>query len=178
MRVIGRLFAIVLGFFAASFAAGTMVTLAILFPAWSDFVIGAYEDGLFGVAFTFGMVFVSGFALLPALILILIAEIVPIRSVVYYALGGAIIALVILVSLGGFDVSALRVNGFARRESEIMIGAGIVAGLVYWLIAGRGAGHWRAVPMAMTASPHNPSQTGAPSSPSAPPSAPPDKPGL
>ena len=76
---------------------------------------------------------------------------------------GCIIALVILVSLGGFDVSAMRVNGFARRESEIMIGAGIVAGLVYWLIAGRGAGHWRAAPIAMVASPQNPSQAGAPS---------------
>ena len=163
MRIIGRLFAIMIGFFAAAFAAGTVVTVAILFPAWSDFVIGAYEDGLFGVAFTFGMVFVSGFALLPALVLILIGEIVPVRSVIYYALGGAIVALVILVSLGGFDISALRVNGFARRESEIMIGAGIVAGLVYWLIAGRGAGHWRAEPIAMVASPQNPSQAGAPS---------------
>jgi len=30
-----------------------------------------------------------------------------------------------------------------RREVEIMAGAGIVAGLVYWLIAGRNAGAWR-----------------------------------
>lgn len=165
MRIIGRLFAIMIGFFAAAFAAGTVVTVAILFPAWSDFVIGAYEDGLFGVAFTFGMVFVSGFALLPALVLILIGEIVPVRSVIYYALGGAIVALVILVSLGGFDVSAMRVNGFARRESEIMIGAGIVAGLVYWLIAGRGAGHWRAAPIVLAASPQNLSQAGVPSKP-------------
>ncbi len=30
-----------------------------------------------------------------------------------------------------------------RREVEIMAGAGIIAGLVYWLIAGRNAGEWR-----------------------------------
>jgi hypothetical protein len=35
------------------------------------------------------------------------------------------------------------VNGFARRELEIMAAAGIVAGFVYWAIAGRNAGRWR-----------------------------------
>jgi len=33
-----------------------------------------------------------------------------------------------------------------RRHLEIMTGAGIVAGLVYWLIAGRNAGAWRERP--------------------------------
>jgi hypothetical protein len=41
---------------------------------------------------------------------------------------------------------ALSVDGFARRELEIMAAAGIVAGLVYWGIAGRRAGAWRAPP--------------------------------
>jgi hypothetical protein len=33
--------------------------------------------------------------------------------------------------------------GLDRRELEVMTGAGIVAGLVYWAIAGRRAGMWR-----------------------------------
>jgi hypothetical protein len=30
-----------------------------------------------------------------------------------------------------------------HRHLEIMTGAGIVSGLVYWMIAGRSAGAWR-----------------------------------
>ena len=37
--------------------------------------------------------------------------------------------------------------GGVRREVEIMAGAGIIAGLVYWLIAGRNAGAWRVPPL-------------------------------
>ena len=33
-----------------------------------------------------------------------------------------------------------------RRHLEIMTGAGIVAGVVYWMIAGRNAGAWREPP--------------------------------
>jgi hypothetical protein len=33
-----------------------------------------------------------------------------------------------------------------RRHLEIMMGAGVVAGAVYWLIAGRKAGMWRESP--------------------------------
>ena len=37
----------------------------------------------------------------------------------------------------------LRFDGIVRRHLEIMTGAGIVAGVVYWMIAGRNAGAWR-----------------------------------
>jgi hypothetical protein len=40
----------------------------------------------------------------------------------------------------------MRFDGIVRRHLEIMTGAGIVAGLVYWMIAGRNAGAWRAPP--------------------------------
>jgi hypothetical protein len=37
----------------------------------------------------------------------------------------------------------MRFDGIVRRHLEVITGAGIVAGLVYWLIAGRNAGRWR-----------------------------------
>ncbi len=37
-------------------------------------------------------------------------------------------------------------NGIVRRHLEVMVGAGILGGVVYWLIAGRNAaGGWRNV---------------------------------
>ena len=37
----------------------------------------------------------------------------------------------------------MQFDGIVRRHLEIMTGAGIVAGLIYWMIAGRSAGAWR-----------------------------------
>ena len=45
-----------------------------------------------------------------------------------------------------FDPATLRFDGIVRRHLEIMTGAGIVAGLIYWMIAGRNAGAWREPP--------------------------------
>lgn len=144
MALIWRLMVIAFAFLVASLAAGIVLTVAVLFPAWSNFVAGNPDDGMMALVLTFGVIFVSGFALLPALIAIAIAEGLNIRSALYYAFAGAVVGFVIYVSLGGVDFAALGVNGATRRESEIMIGAGIVAGLVYWLFAGRHAGQWRA----------------------------------
>jgi hypothetical protein len=46
-----------------------------------------------------------------------------------------------------------------RRHLEIMTGAGIVAGIVYWLIAGRNAGAWRNPPPPRTPPPPLPANS-------------------
>jgi hypothetical protein len=50
-----------------------------------------------------------------------------------------------LLSVFGWDLRLLRAagDGFGGRGAEIMVGAGIVAGFVYWALAGRNAGYWR-----------------------------------
>ena len=88
----------------------------------------------------FGFIFISGFALLPALIVVLITEAFYIRSVLAYALGGALVGLACYLGLIPFDPATMRFDGIVRRHLEIMTGAGIVAGLIYWMIAGRNAG--------------------------------------
>ena len=94
----------------------------------------------------FGFIFVSGFALLPAMIVALITEAFSIRSVLAYAIGGGLVGLACYLGLVPFDTETLRFEGIVRRHLEIMTGAGIVAGLVYWMIAGRNAGAWREPP--------------------------------
>lgn len=143
MSLIGRLFVILLGLFAASLLAGAILVGAVLFPALSDFPDAPIDPGVLNIVLGFGFIFVSGFALLPALLVVLITEAFYIRSALAYAVGGGLVGLACYLGLVPFDPATLRFDGVVRRHLEIMTGAGIVAGMVYWLIAGRNAGAWR-----------------------------------
>src|SRR5205085_1008438 len=81
-------------------------------------------------------------ALLPAMIVAAITEAFSIRGALTYAVGGGLVGLACYLGLVPFDPDTLRFEGIVRRHLEIMTGAGIVAGLVYWMIAGRYAGAW------------------------------------
>jgi hypothetical protein len=151
MSLFTRILVIFFSFLAASFAGGLIIVMAVLFPAWSQLELGPIDDGVMAIATTIGFVFVSGFAFLPAAVAAAVAEMVPIRGSLFYALAGAAIGFIAYVSLGGFDVAALGIDGYTRRETEIAVAAGIVAGLVYWLLAGRNAGRWRDSPPATPA---------------------------
>ncbi len=164
MSLIGRLFVILLGFIAASLVAGAIVVGAVLFPALSDFADGPIDPSALNIVLGFGFIFVSGFALLPALIVVVITEAFYIRSALAYAVGGGVVGLACYLGLVPFDPATLRFDGIIRRHLEIMTGAGIVAGMVYWLIAGRNAGAWRAPPRALPPPPPLPSGSPPPSS--------------
>ena len=146
MALIGRLFVILFAFLFACLAAGMIVVGAVLYPEFSDLGSGPIDQGAINVVLGFGFIFLSGFALLPALIVVLITEAFYVRGVLTYAVGGAIVGCACYLGLVPFDPATLRFDGIVRRHLEIMTGAGIVAGLVYWMIAGRTAGAWRAPP--------------------------------
>ena len=143
MALIGRLIVVFFGFLAASLVAGMIVVVAVLFPELSDLGDEIDQTAL-NIMFGFGFIFISGFALLPAMIIALITEAFSIRGILAYAIGGALVGVAGYLSLVPFDTDALRFEGIVRRHMEIMTGAGIVAGLVYWMVAGRNAGAWRA----------------------------------
>ncbi|UVK56104.1 hypothetical protein DBIPINDM_002685 [Mesorhizobium sp. AR02] len=88
----------------------------------------------------FVALFVAYFAFLPAVIVILVAEILGRRDWLYYALGGAVVAAVFLGLVDHAPDSTFAVTD----TSAIMavIGGGMVGGLFYWLSAGRWAGSW------------------------------------
>lgn len=142
MALLIRIIVIVFAFCVACFAAGAVIVAAVIFPEWSDVRLGL-DDGTFAIITTIGFVFVSGFALLPALVAALITEGFSIRSVLVYAVSGAIVGALCYLGMANFDAATMTVHGLVRRELEVMTGAGVIAGLVYWLIAGRNAGKWR-----------------------------------
>ncbi|WP_315740454.1 MULTISPECIES: hypothetical protein [unclassified Bradyrhizobium] len=157
MALIGRLFVIAFAFLGACFLAGLIVVTAILFPEFADLGNGPIDQGAFEVIIGFGFIFVSGFALIPALLISLITEAFSIRSVVAYAIGGGVVGAACYLGLVPFDPETFRFEGIVRRHLEILTGAGIVGGLVYWLIAGRNAGRWREPPPRLPPPPPLPS---------------------
>jgi hypothetical protein len=158
MALIGRLFVIAFAFLAACLVAGMIIVGAIMFPEFSNLGEGPIDQGAIDIMLGFGFIFISGFALLPAMIVALITEAFYIRSTLAYALGGAFVGLACYLGLVPFDPDTLRFEGIVRRHLEIMTGAGIVAGLIYWMIAGRNAGAWREPPRRPPPPPPLPSQ--------------------
>src|SRR6516165_2622746 len=146
MALIGRLIVILFGFLAACLVAGIIVAGAVLFPDLSDIGTAPIDQGAFDIVVGFSFIFISGFALLPAMIIAVITEAFNIRSVLAYAVGGGFVGLACYLGLVPFDPDTLRFEGIVRRHLEIMTGAGIVAGVIYWMIAGRNAGAWRLPP--------------------------------
>jgi hypothetical protein len=89
--------------------------------------------------------------------------------------GGGAVGLFCYLGLVPFDAGDWQFDGIVRRHLEIMTGAGILAGVVYWMIAGRSAGAWRepprALPLARAPQPSTPPQASAPPQPPAAPPA-------
>ena len=164
MALIGRLFVIFFALLAACFVAGMIVVGAILFPEFSDLGSGPVDPGALNIMLGFGFIFVSGFALVPAMVVVVVTEAFYVRSALTYAVGGGLVGLACYLGLVPFDVDQLRFEGIVRRHLEIMTGAGIVAGMVYWMIAGRNAGAWRTPPRPQAPPPPLPSQSPLPPS--------------
>src|SRR5712675_1709579 len=100
--------------------------------------------------------------LVAAMIVLAITEAFYVRGALSYAVGGGVVGLACYLGLVPFDPATLRFDGIVRRHLEIMTGAGIVAGLVYWMIAGRNAGAWREPPRALPQLPPLPSHSASP----------------
>src|SRR5438105_9776446 len=93
MALIGRLFVILFAFLAACLVAGMIVVGAVLFPEFSELGSGPVDEGALNIVLGFGFIFVSGFALLPAMIVAAITEAVSIRGALSYAVCGGLVGL-------------------------------------------------------------------------------------
>src|SRR5438874_11673979 len=85
MALIGRLFVIMFGFLAACLVAGMIVVGAVLFPELSDFADGPIDPDTLKIVLGFGFIFFSGFALLPAMVVVAITEAFHVRGALTYA---------------------------------------------------------------------------------------------
>ncbi|QUS37772.1 hypothetical protein RPMA_01980 [Tardiphaga alba] len=143
MALIGRLFVILFAFCVACMVGGTIVIFSILFPELSAMDTGIVNADAINVLIGFGFIFFSGFALIPAIIVVVITETFNIRSVLAYAIGGGVVGVACYLGLIPYDTTTMTFDGIVRRHLEVMTGAGIVSGLIYWVIAGRKAGAWK-----------------------------------
>ncbi len=141
-----RFAAILIGYVVASLAASGF--LNILFLAHLGYTPANPEPSAtaslyFSVPFV--ALFVAYFAFMPAAVVILVAEVLGRRDWLFYALGGAAIAVVFLGFVHDIGDANLAITDTNVRLA--MIGAGMVGGIFYWLSAGRWAGSWRREPL-------------------------------
>jgi hypothetical protein len=144
MHLLLRIIVITFALMAAFMAAGVTLAIGVVAPDWGGVDSDAFERiWFFGFAFL-ATSFVGAVALLPALLLVVLAEAARIRTFLYYGIGGALIA---LVAFYGSDVSSMLENTTdiapVGHSLQLAAAAGIIGGLVYWLIAGQNAGRWR-----------------------------------
>jgi hypothetical protein len=85
--------------------------------------------------------FIGYFAFVPALAAIAAAELFDKRDWLFHALGGGGVGLVCMAFVMPYpDPEFLHADLVLFATA---LGAGIVGGIAYWLIAGRSAGNWR-----------------------------------
>lgn len=149
-----RFTAIVLGFCAAALAASAFLHLLYLGAAGQGAQALAWE-GMEPLAFSLPLValVIANFAFLPALPVILVAELTGRRDWLFYALSGALIAVVVAALSWSLGFPAWRefgdgasANGSLFGDPQfvlLLVGAGMTGGIAYWVVAGRRAGSWR-----------------------------------
>lgn len=153
---VGRFALILIGFICAALAASAAMHLFIL-PAlgFSREEAAPIVAGSVIFSIPFVALFVGYYALLPALVVIAVAELWSVRGWLYHALGGGAVGLAISLLFrgtapgdvleAGSDLQVIPpVNSiFDPSLLAVMIGAGMIGGLAYWLIAGSTSGSWK-----------------------------------
>jgi hypothetical protein len=140
LAIIFRFFVVLFAFWIATIAAAAVLVLGASAPdlPQSD----AWPVVWFLILTT--SAFVAAFSFAPAAVVILIVESFRLRSVLLYAVAGGLIGLFCGYTLGFAEYAPqFRIDAPFGTNFELMAAAGIAAGLVYWLIAGRTSGNWR-----------------------------------
>ena len=124
--------------------AGIVLAVGILVPDKSWLDADPVERMMFFIVSFFATSFIGASAFVPALLLIVVAEVMRLRNLLYYAAAGAVVG---LTSYFGSNVE-LRLENTTDvtpvfHPLQLAAAAGIVGGLAYWLLAGRNAGRWR-----------------------------------
>jgi hypothetical protein len=129
---------------AAYLAAAAVATAAMIAVSWLRTGIpgsGATEvaDSLAWLTFLAGT-YIAAAAALPSLAAIVLAELIGWRLLRIYVIVGIAVALVTYNAGIGDWIFGPSEYGFPHDMQDIIIGGGIVGGVIYWAIAGRGAG--------------------------------------
>src|SRR5579871_1412897 len=93
MSVIARIFVVIFAYFIACIGASIVLTIGTLTPAWDDLAAAGFQSGAMWVVVFISAAVIAAVAMLPALLVIALAEGFAWRSVVIYGLLGAAVAL-------------------------------------------------------------------------------------
>lgn len=138
-----RLFVILAGYVAACLAASAFLHVIVF--AWAGFEPGdapGFIAGSLIFSVPFVALFVAYFGFVPSVAVILIGEVLNRRDWLTYAIGGGVVAAVFLAFL--YRNADPDFGVADPRWAATIIGSGLVGGIAYWLVAGIGAGSWRA----------------------------------
>jgi hypothetical protein len=140
LRTLGRLILVPI---ALLFGAGTAAMVAVFLGLQKITVAMAGKEGgaetvaaYWDIAIQGGAL-IAALTLLPALIVVIVGEVVRIRSWLYYMVGGGV-SLGLLPLLAQSQMPDLASMPPAALW-QVLATAGFAGGLVYWLIAGRTA---------------------------------------
>ena len=140
MAIFFRFFVVLFAFWIATIAAAAVLVLG---PSAPDLPQGEAWPIIWFLILT-ASAFVAAFSFAPAAVVILVAESFSLRSVLVHAAAGGAIGLFCGYTLGFVEYAPqFRIDTPFGTNFELMAAAGIAAGLVYWLIAGRTSGNWR-----------------------------------
>ncbi len=141
MAVIVRLSMLTLAYALACLAASIVLTIGTLTPYWHDWASLGLPSAALWAVIGVGAAVIAGVALLPALLVIALAEGFRWRSAVLYGALGGVLALALCYGIDFTGYVGAPGAAFGR-EREVLAASGIAGGLVYWLFAGRKAGSW------------------------------------
>ena len=137
----GRILVIVFALIVSMLVAGIVLAIGVIGPELDSDPV---ERMMFFTVSFFATSYIGATAFVPALLLIVVAEIMRLRSLLYYAAAGAVVG---LASYFGSNVEMRLENTTdvspAFHPLQLAAAAGIVGGLAFWLLAGRNAGRWR-----------------------------------
>jgi len=146
MASLRRIFLILMAFVAGNFLA---VNVLLAGKVMSDFNNFHYYFGGFFVGYLLA-VFVGTIgncltALIPTLLVLVFTETLKIRNVWFYISAGGLGASLFDIACTNFDIVGMRSFCVNPSVSELIIVtlAGIVAGYVFWRVAGNRSGEWR-----------------------------------
>jgi hypothetical protein len=143
MRIIGRILGMIVAYWLACIAASLVLTIGALMPVWDDLKSFDLQSVVLWSVVGVGAAIIGAVAMLPALLVIALAEGLALRSILVYAVLGGALALALTY---GLDFAGYIETPDSRlaRGHEVLAASGIAGGLVYWLFAGRKAGSWTA----------------------------------
>ena len=142
MGIVARLMMVIIAYILACVAASIVLTIGTLTPEWDDLTsLGLQSAALWSVVGV-GAAIIAIIAMLPALLVIALAEGFAWRSILVYGALGGVLALALTYGLD-FAGYVGEPDSTLAREREVLAASGIAGGLVYWLFAGRKAGSWK-----------------------------------